>query len=55
MASRMRKPNDPSHCLAALDSDQTLVAGVELSLSNWLVAGVERQPLKKLKPEPGHR
>jgi len=52
-----RKPNDLSHCLAALDGDHTLVAVVELSLSNWLVAGVvpgvERQPLKKLKPEPG--
>lgn len=52
-----RKPNDLSHCLAALDSDHTLVAVVELSLSNWLVAGVvpgvERRPLKKLKPEPG--
>ena len=35
--------------------DETLIAVVELSLSGWLVAGVvpgvERQPLKKLKPE----
>jgi transposase len=33
-----------------------LIAVAELSLSGWLVAGVvpgvERQPLKKLKPEP---
>jgi transposase len=54
---QQRKPNDLSHCLAVHDSDHTLVAVVELSLSNWLVAGVvpgvERQPLKKLKPDPG--
>jgi transposase len=54
---QQRKPNDLSHCLTALDSDRTLIAVVELSLSSWLVAGVvpgvERQPLKKLKPEPG--
>jgi len=46
---RQRKPNDLSHGLAALDSDHTLIAVVELSLSSWLVAGVvpgvERQPL----------
>ena len=33
-----------------------MVAVIELSLTGWLVAGivpsVERQPLKKLKPEP---
>jgi transposase len=56
-AEKQRQPNDLSHCLAALDSDHTLIAVVELSLSSWLVAGVvpgvERQPLKKLKPEPG--
>jgi len=54
---QQRKPNDLSHCLAALDSNHTLIAVVELSLSSWLVAGVvpgvERLPLKKLKPEPG--
>jgi transposase len=54
---QQRKPNDLSYCLMALDRDQTLIAVVELSLSSWLVAGVvpgvERQPLKKLKPEPG--
>jgi transposase len=54
---QQRKPNDLSRCLAPLDSDRTLIAVVELSLSSWLVAGVvpgvERQPLKRLKPEPG--
>ena len=54
---QQRKPNDLSHCLAAVDSNHTLIAVVELSLSSWLVARVvprvERLPLKKLKPEPG--
>lgn len=38
------------------DAEQALVAVIELSLTSWLVSGivlgVERQPLKKLKPEP---
>jgi transposase len=54
---QQRKPNDLSRCLSPLDGDHTLIAVVELSLSSWLVGGVvpgvERQPLKKLKPEPG--
>jgi len=54
---QQRAPNDLSRCLAPQDTEQTLVAVVELSLMGWLVAGVvpgvERQPLKKLKPEPG--
>jgi transposase len=54
---QQRKPNDLSRSVVALDADHTLIAVVELSLSSWLVAGVvpgvERQPLKKLKPEPG--
>lgn len=53
---QQRKPNDLSHCHMALDSEQTLIAVVELSLSSWLIAGVvpgvERQPLKKLQPDP---
>jgi transposase len=56
-SQQQRKPNDLSHCLAVLDSDHTLIAIVELSLLSWLIAevvlGVERLPLKKLKPEPG--
>jgi hypothetical protein len=50
-----RRPNDLSRCLTALDMDHTLIAVIEMSQSSWLVAGVvpgvERQPLKKLKPD----
>ena len=53
----MRKPNDMSKCLAALDQDSTVVAVIELSLKSWLVAGIvpgiERHPLKKLKADEG--
>ena len=53
---QQRKPDDLGRCLTPLDTDHSLIGVVELSLSNWLVAGVvpgiERQPLKKLKPEP---
>src|SRR5262245_43564449 len=52
---QQRKADDLSRCLIPFIADQTLIAVVELSLSGWLVAGVvpgvERQPLKKLKPE----
>jgi transposase len=54
----MRKPeqhkplNDLSRCLTPLDHNHTLIAVIEMSQKNWLVAGiipgVERQPLKKL-------
>jgi transposase len=54
----MRKPkqskvqNDLSRSLAPFEPNQTLVAVIEISQKNWLVAGVvpgiERQPLKKL-------
>jgi transposase len=48
----MRKPNDMSRCLAALEQGSTLVAVIELGQQSWLVAGivpgVERHPLKKL-------
>ena len=51
----MPKPNGLNKCLTAFDQDNTLVAVVEMSQSSWLVAGivpgVERQPLKKLKPD----
>jgi transposase len=54
----MRKPNDMSGCLAAFNQDSTLVAVIELGLKSWLVAGIvvpgiERHPLKKLKPNEG--
>ena len=48
----MPQPNDLSRSLVSLEQDTTLIAGVELSQSAWLVAGivpgVERQPLKRL-------
>jgi len=53
---QQRAPNDLSRCLEPLDAEHVLVAVVELSLSGWLpagvVPGVERRPLKKLKPVP---
>src|SRR6516162_790681 len=57
MEPSMRKPkqkplNDLSRSLTPFDPNQTLMAVIELSKENWLVAGivpgVERQPLKKL-------
>ena len=51
----MPQPNDLSRSLAAFDQDSTLIAVIEMSQSNWLVAGlvpgIERQPLKKLSPD----
>ena len=48
----MQKLNDLSRSLTAFELDSTLIAVIEMSLSNWLVAGIvpgiERQPLKKL-------
>ena len=48
----MQKLNDLNQSRPVLKQDNTLIAVVEMSLSNWLVAGivpgVERQPLKKL-------
>src|SRR6202022_3898975 len=48
----MQKPNDLNQSRIVLKQDRTLTAGIEMSLSRWLVAGivpgVERQPLKKL-------
>ncbi len=56
MERLMPQPNDLSRSLAAFVQDNTLVAVIELSLSSWLIAGVvpgiERQPLKKLEPDP---
>src|ERR1700686_2336941 len=52
---RMQKPHDNSKASpAAFMQDNTLIAVIELSLSNWLVAGlitvVSREPVKKLEP-----
>src|SRR5262249_62208366 len=52
----MPQPNDLSRSLVALDHNSTIIAVVELSQSSWLVGGVlpgiERQPRKKLEPNP---
>src|SRR3974390_3240000 len=52
----MPQPNDLSVSLVALDQNSTIIAVVELSQSSWLVGGVvpgiERQPRKKLEPNP---
>src|SRR3712207_9268954 len=54
MECPMPPRNDLSRSLVAFQQDSTLVAGVEMSRSSWLVAGVvpglERRPLKKLEP-----
>jgi transposase len=49
-------PNDLSRCLTDFDPHTTLIAVVELSLPSWLIAGpvpgIERNPLKKMEPDP---
>jgi hypothetical protein len=51
----MAPVNDLSRCLMPFDQNSTLVVIVEMSEASWLVCGavpgVERQPLKKLKPD----
>src|SRR5947209_18237347 len=44
----MPQLNDLSRSLVILEQDATLIAVIEMGQSNWLVAGVERSPLKKL-------
>ena len=48
----MPKSNDLSRSYADFEQNNTLIAVVEMSLSNWLVAGIvpglDRHPLKKL-------
>src|ERR1700745_1067386 len=55
-SAAMPQPNDLSRALVALDQNSTVIAVVELSHSSWLVAGmvpgIERQPRKKLEPNP---
>ena len=52
----MSQPNDLSRSLVALDQDSAIIAVVEMSQSSWLVGGIlpgiERQPRKKLEPNP---
>src|SRR3954453_355481 len=55
MACPMPQPNPLGFSLAAFDQDRTLIAVIEMSQSNWLVAGLvpgrEGQPLKKLSAD----
>src|SRR3954452_16006229 len=55
MERPMPQRNDLSRSLLALDQNSTIIAIIEMSQSNWLVAGVipgvDRQPLKKLEPD----
>src|SRR5215204_7675340 len=55
MECPMPQSNDLSRSFTAFDQDSTLIAVIEMSQSNWLVAGlvpgIERQPLKKLSPD----
>jgi transposase len=52
----MPQVDDLSRSLATFDQDATLTVVVEMSEANWLVAGMvpglDRQPLKKLGPDP---
>jgi transposase len=52
----MPKPNDLSRSAVALDENTTLIAVIEMGLASWLVAGrvpgVNRNPLRKLDPDP---
>src|SRR6201997_1834670 len=52
----MTQADDLSRSLAAFDQNSTLIVVVEMSAANWLVAamipGVDRQPMKKLEPDP---
>ena len=48
----MANQNDLSRSLVAFEQNNTIIAVIEMSLNNWLVAGIvpgiERHPLKKL-------
>src|SRR5215472_15290278 len=53
----MHKLDELSRSLTTLEGDRTLIAVIELSQLNWVVAGIvpgiERQPLKKLAVDEG--
>jgi transposase len=55
MERPMPQQNDLTRSLAALDQETTLIAGIEMGQSSWLVAGIvpglQRSPLKKLTPD----
>jgi transposase len=53
----MQKHHDDSKaCLTTFIQDNTVIAVIEMSLANWLVAGMvpglNREPLKKIAPDP---
>ena len=53
----MQKHHDDSKaCLTTFLQNNTVIAVIEMSLANWLVAGiipgVNREPLKKIAPDP---
>jgi transposase len=53
----MQKRHDDSKaCLTAFLQDNTVIAVIEMGLASWLVAGllpgVDREPLKKIAPDP---
>jgi len=52
---QQRQPDDLSRSLVCVNMDTTLIVVIEMSQSSWLVAGIvpgiERQPLKKMKPD----
>jgi transposase len=51
-----RLDDDSKASLTAFIQDNTVIAVIEMSLANWLVAGmipgVSREPLKKIDPDP---
>jgi transposase len=55
MERAMRRLNDLSRSLVALEQNATVIVVIEMGQSSWLVAGIvpgiERQPLKKLAPD----
>jgi transposase len=56
MERAMAKQNDLSRSLITLEQDATVIAVIEMGQSSWLIAGMvpglERNPLKKLSPDP---
>ncbi|MBN8816031.1 MAG: transposase [Sphingomonas sp.] len=52
----MTKVNDLSRSLVSFEQNSSVTVVVEMSASSWLVAGqvprLDRQPLKKLEPDP---
>src|SRR5215469_2988909 len=52
----MTRIGDLSRSLVVLEQNSTVIAVVEMSASSWLVGGlvpgIQRQPMKKLAPDP---